>query len=64
VKRCSLTTFPRRSSRARIRARLFDWIAEGRLKVRIDGVYPLAKAARAHADMASRATTGKLLLVP
>lgn len=45
-------------------ARLFDWIAEGRLKVHVGGVYPLADAARAHADMASRATTGKLLLVP
>lgn len=45
-------------------ARLFDWIAEGKLKVHIGGVYPLADAARAHLDMASRATTGKLLLMP
>ena len=45
-------------------ARLFGWIAEGKLKVHVGGVYPLADAARAHADMASRATTGKLLLVP
>ncbi|WP_369651915.1 MULTISPECIES: zinc-binding dehydrogenase [unclassified Variovorax] len=45
-------------------ARLFGWIAEGKLKVHIGGVYPPADAARAHADMASRATTGKLLLVP
>ncbi|RRH80050.1 quinone oxidoreductase [Variovorax beijingensis] len=45
-------------------ARLFDWIAEGKLKVHVGGVYPLADAARAHADMASRRTTGKLLLVP
>ena len=44
--------------------RLFDWIAEGKLKVHIGGVYPLADAAKSHADMASRATTGKLLLVP
>lgn len=44
--------------------RLFDWIAEGKLKVRIGGVYPLAEAARAHADMESRRTTGKLLLLP
>ncbi|WP_454726260.1 MULTISPECIES: zinc-binding dehydrogenase [Cupriavidus] len=28
------------------------------------GTYPLAEAARAHADMESRATTGKLLLIP
>ena len=51
----------------RLRARsaqLFDWIAEGKLKVRIGGEYPLADAARAHADMESRNSTGKLLLVP
>jgi NADPH:quinone reductase len=45
-------------------AQLFDWIAEGKLRVRIGGEYPLAAAARAHADMESRKTTGKLLLVP
>ena len=45
-------------------ARLFDWIIEGKLKVRIGREYPLAKAAKAHADMESRATTGKLILIP
>ena len=40
---------------------LFDWIADGKLKVRIGGEYPLADAAKAHADMESRKTTGKLL---
>lgn len=45
-------------------ARLFDWIAAGQLKVRIGGTYPLVQAAQAHADMESRATTGKLLLLP
>ncbi|MBN3754444.1 quinone oxidoreductase [Paraburkholderia sp. Tr-20389] len=52
---------------ALLRARtkqLFDWIIAGVLEVRIGGVYPLADAARAHADMESRRTTGKLLLVP
>jgi NADPH2:quinone reductase len=43
---------------------LFTWIAEGRLSVRIGGTYPLAEAARAHADLASRRTSGKLLLIP
>lgn len=43
---------------------LFDWIAKGDLRVRIGGIYPLAEAARAHTDMESRATTGKLLLIP
>jgi NADPH2:quinone reductase len=45
-------------------AQLFGWIAEAKLKVRIGGEYPLAEAARAHRDMESRATTGKLVLVP
>ncbi len=45
-------------------ARLFDWIARGDLKVRIGGTYPLADAARAHADLEGRGTTGKLLLIP
>jgi NADPH2:quinone reductase len=45
-------------------AQLFDWIAAGKLKVRVGGEYPLADAARAHADMETRKTTGKLLLVP
>ncbi len=45
-------------------AQLFDWIAEGKLNVRIGGEYPLGDAAQAHADMESRRTTGKLLLVP
>ena len=45
-------------------AQLFDWIAEGKLRIRIGGEYPLADAAKAHADMESRKTTGKLLLVP
>jgi NADPH:quinone reductase len=43
---------------------LFDWISEGKLKVSGGKVYPLAEAGRAHADMESRASTGKLLLIP
>jgi NADPH2:quinone reductase len=45
-------------------AQLFDWIADGRLRIRIGGEYPLADTAQAHADMESRKTTGKLVLVP
>ena len=45
-------------------AQLFDWITERKLKIRNGGEYPLAEAAQAHADMESRKTTGKLLLVP
>ena len=49
--------------RARVH-RLFGWIDDGSLKINIGGTYPLANAARAHTDMESRATTGKLLLIP
>jgi NADPH2:quinone reductase len=45
-------------------ARLFDWLAAGKLHINVGGDYALADAAKAHADMASRATTGKLLLIP
>ncbi len=43
---------------------LFDWMAAGELKVRIDATYPLEQAAEAHRALASRATSGKLLLLP
>ncbi|GCE82006.1 zinc-binding dehydrogenase [Komagataeibacter diospyri] len=43
---------------------LFNWIIDGKLKAHIGGTYPLANAARAHADMESGETTGKLLLIP
>jgi NADPH:quinone reductase len=43
---------------------LFTRIRAGQLTVRIGGRYPLADAARAHADLAARRTTGKLLLLP
>lgn len=43
---------------------LFDLIASGTLTIRVGGRYPLAEAARAHADLESRRTTGKLLLQP
>lgn len=43
---------------------LFGWISRGDVTVRIGGTYPLAGAARAHADLAARRTTGKLLLIP
>jgi NADPH:quinone reductase len=43
---------------------LFRWIAEGSLKVRIDRTYPLAEAAKAHAALEGRQTTGKVLLLP
>ena len=39
-------------------------VKSGELKLRIEQEFPLAEAARAHALLASRKTTGKLLLLP
>jgi NADPH:quinone reductase len=41
---------------------LFEALSEGTLEVRVGGKYPLADARLAHEALASRATTGKLLL--
>ncbi|MFI6455872.1 quinone oxidoreductase family protein [Streptosporangium amethystogenes] len=43
---------------------IYGWVAEGRIRVHISNRYPLAEAARAHADLESRRTTGKVLLIP
>lgn len=43
---------------------VFAAIDSGALSVRIGGRYPLAEAARAHEDLQSRRSTGKLLLIP
>ncbi|MGZ8710661.1 MAG: quinone oxidoreductase family protein [Thermoanaerobaculia bacterium] len=49
----------------RWRARdLFTWIESGEVKLRIDRELPLRDAAEAHRLLESRATRGKLLLVP
>src|SRR5580700_5428968 len=41
---------------------VLNWIAQGKLKLHIHKVYPLAEAGQAHRDLESRGTTGKLLL--
>jgi NADPH2:quinone reductase len=43
---------------------LFNWIATGQLKLRIDKTFPLAEAAEAHRQLEGRKTSGKVLLVP
>jgi len=40
------------------------WLAEGRLRLRVERNYPLEEAAEAHRAIESRATSGKLLLLP
>ena len=54
-------------SREELEARsadVFHRIERGALKLRIDHSFPLAEAAKAQEALKSRATTGKLLLVP
>jgi NADPH2:quinone reductase len=43
-------------------ADLFAWLKTGELRLRIDTVFPLAETARAHTELESRRTSGKLLL--
>ena len=43
---------------------VLQWVASGKVKLAIERIYPLAEAAQAHRDLESRATAGKLLLVP
>ena len=42
---------------------VFSMIRNGKLKLRIEHVYPLEQAVQAHRDLEGRKTTGKLLLV-
>ena len=39
-------------------------IATGKVKLRIEHIYPLMEAQQAHRDLEGRKTTGKLLLIP
>lgn len=43
---------------------VFDWIKSGELRLRIEHIFPLAKAEDAHRELEGRRTTGKVLLVP
>jgi NADPH2:quinone reductase len=43
---------------------VLSWIGDGRLRLRIDRELPLRDAAEAHRLLESRATKGKLLLIP
>jgi NADPH:quinone reductase len=55
------------ATREELRARtdeLFGWVASGQLRVSIGGRFLLADVTRAHQDLESRRTTGKLLLFP
>ena len=42
---------------------LFDMVASDRIRIAISADYPLREAARAHADMEARRTTGSIVLI-
>ena len=55
------------ADRRELRARtdeIFAWVADGRLKQKIFGTYRLEAVADAHRALESRATAGKLLVIP
>lgn len=43
---------------------VFQMIADKKLKLRIEHIYPLPQAQQAHRDLEGRKTTGKVLLIP
>jgi NADPH2:quinone reductase len=43
---------------------VLQWVASGKLSLRIGATFPLAEAAEAHRQLQDRKTTGKLLLIP
>jgi NADPH2:quinone reductase len=43
---------------------LFAMVASGKIKIEINHAYPLPEAARAHADVERRKTTGSVVLIP
>ena len=43
---------------------IFEWVSKGDLSVRVHASLPLNEAAEAHRLLASRTTTGKIVLVP
>jgi NADPH:quinone reductase len=43
---------------------LWNFMLKGHIKARVHEIYPLKDIARAHQDLESRKTTGKLLLKP
>ena len=45
-------------------ADVLNMITSGKLKLRVEHVYPLDQAQQAHRDLEGRKTTGKLLLIP
>jgi NADPH2:quinone reductase len=45
-------------------AELFDMVGKGIVKINVNHTYPLKDAAKAHADLEARKTTGSIVLLP
>ncbi|HMQ58167.1 MAG TPA: zinc-binding dehydrogenase, partial [Rhizobiaceae bacterium] len=61
------TLFTYIASRAELAAcagALFDVVKRGIVSIRVNQTYALAEAARAHADLEGRKTTGTTVLLP
>jgi NADPH2:quinone reductase len=58
------TYIAERDDLLRASAELLDLVASGVLRVEVGQTYPLEDAARAHADLESRGTTGSSVLLP
>ncbi|HZT47935.1 MAG TPA: zinc-binding dehydrogenase, partial [Hyphomicrobiaceae bacterium] len=43
---------------------LFDVVGKGIVKINVNHTYPLKDAAKAHADLEARKTTGSIVLLP
>ncbi len=56
-----LTSFEERKIRS---TQLFDWIKEGKLKIKDPTIFSLKDGAKAHCLLESRKSVGKILLVP
>jgi NADPH2:quinone reductase len=56
--------FERPALLSRSLATLFQWIAQGKLKMQVGHVLPLAQIAEAHELISSRKSYGKIVLVP
>jgi NADPH2:quinone reductase len=63
--RPSLTHYVANAADVQRRAgELFEWIAAGKLRVKLGGVFPLSQAADAHRALEGRQSVGKILLLP
>ena len=63
--RPTLATYTtRRADLERVTADLFDVVAKGAVKIRVNQTFPLAEAAAAHIALEARQTTGSTVLLP